>query len=324
MALVDQIGGVELQPTLMKKKDLKKTQYKLEDRKLPRPVVFWSENEKDAFRRNKVVQTRYFTLLSDIEIQKKATRRIIKYEAHKFRQRSAKYIANSQVSGVGNISNPEVCYKPNEHGVLAPKQDRIPPDSDSDEDVDIVKKNKHGEIVTNFKKSTVKFSALSETTTNEVNSTRSYNEIPPMKHHTCLKSAASVNALHPTQQASSPLVNSLSIVRSKSFHLDSDKSKTSANKTTSFKNFDETNIVPVNQDKPINSYLYFDRSLAAFHLRKELQRLARIRKNGKSSPVFNIQDFIRHEKEKYDNNRLKVVEYLRKLDDADNVTIVTM
>lgn len=66
------------------------TSEKQDDDKVPRPIAFWSENERDAFRRNRVVQTRCRMILDVINTQRETSKRAIRFEAHKFRLKREK------------------------------------------------------------------------------------------------------------------------------------------------------------------------------------------------------------------------------------------
>ena len=71
---------------------------KQDDVKVPRPIAFWSENERDAYRHNRVVQTRCRMILDVINTQRETSKRAIRFEAHKFRQKREKSIRQQGIS----------------------------------------------------------------------------------------------------------------------------------------------------------------------------------------------------------------------------------
>ena len=78
---------------------------KQDDVKIPRPIAFWSENERDAFRRNRVVQTRCMMILEVINTQRETSKRAIRFEAHKFRQKREKSLRQQGTSIKTDVPN---------------------------------------------------------------------------------------------------------------------------------------------------------------------------------------------------------------------------
>lgn len=54
--------------------------------------------------------------------------------------------------------------------------------------------------------------------------------------------------------------------------------------------------------------------MAAYELRKELQKLARLRKQGPVVTTYTMSDALRDEKERYEASQARVNQYLQKLD----------
>lgn len=274
----------------------------LEERKLPRPIVFWSDNEKDAFRRNKIVQTKYHMLLDDIETQQKASQRSIKFEAHKFRQKCAKYLKEPP-----RTISPQVNLNFNEDQDKFKQSLRSEADGsdvisfagESDEDADIWDKNNNkGKIVTKAKKSIVKFSVYTETIPREGNEESDSNKMFTQKQR-CLSALQSRR-----QQEESPI---LGTARSKSVVLDNRLYNENRPLSRSSVDSQRTSKVPEKR-------LFFDKHHAAYNLKQELQKLAKLRKRNNVTPTYDVHDYLKLEQQRYSFSRLKVNEYLRNFD----------
>ncbi|XP_067676321.1 uncharacterized protein [Haliotis asinina] len=71
----------------------RKSQFHLaeEDRRLPPPAVFWSDNERDAYRKNRVIQSKLNSDLDDIQMHKQHSSRVIRCDAMRFKLRSSRF-----------------------------------------------------------------------------------------------------------------------------------------------------------------------------------------------------------------------------------------
>lgn len=286
--------------------------YKLNlgERRLPRPIVFWSDNEKDAFRRNKIVQTKYHMLLEDIETQQKASRRSIKFEAHKFRQKSAKYLKDTS-----RTTSPQITLKNDlDEDKNKSKQslreeadgsDVISSASESEDDGDIWNKNnKKGKIITKAKKSIVKFSVYTETIPQrEGHEDNDPSLIHPQKHR-CQ------SALQSTQQQKE--ITTMTTARSKS--AVPDNMLFNENRPHSRISMDSQRMSKVPEKR-----LFFDKHHAAYNLRQELQKLAKLRKRSNVTPTYDVRDYLKLEQQRYSFSRMKVNEYLRNFDRENTV-----
>lgn len=286
--------------------------YKLNfgERRLPRPIVFWSDNEKDAFRRNKIVQTKYHMLLEDIETQQKASRRSIKFEAHKFRQKSAKYLKDAS-----RTTSPQITLKNDlDEDKNKSKQslreevdgsDVISSASESEDDGDIWNKNnKKGKIITKAKKSIVKFSVYTETIPQrEGHEDNDPSLIHPQKYR-CQ------SALLSTQQQKE--IPTMTTARSKS--AVPDNILFNENRPHSRISMDSQRMSKVPEKR-----LFFDKHHAAYNLRQELQKLAKLRKRSNVTPTYDVRDYLKLEQQRYSFSRMKVNEYLRNFDRQNTV-----
>lgn len=305
-----------------------KSKYRLDDseRKLPRPIVFWSENEKDAFRRNKVVQTRYYMLLDDIDIQQRSSEKSIRHEAHKIRQRYKTDIVypsdNGSCSGLSDVTNTSEKFpnKSENKGKLHIS------DSMTDQETwaDVPKRG----VITKIRQSNfnVKFSVSDEFIPDAyANSTEQVKKSTDIStQHKGLK----VRSQSASQGRSMKYISDSNDCRSKSAMLKvhdipySDEDQISSHKTIKSKrNAINENMKYERPAKKPNS-LFFDRSQAAYELRQELQRLAKIRKHSVVKVAYTMEDALREERDKLSESSKKVAEYLQKLEiDQHNMKI---
>lgn len=297
------------------------------ERKLPRPIVFWSENEKDAFRRNKVVQTRYYMLLNDIENQKRTTQRTIKYEAHKFRQRSAKFMQERPLTeSDSSCVDSEVMSQSSKNKTSQDIEDDSESDmsSDSSEKEDeFWEKMPPKGVLTKSKKPTVKFSVYKQFIPYEESHLK-------IEHRSMDKerNLRSLSAPHPRPIPSCPMIPK---ERCKSVLPEVTPNATISRESSYSRRLSTLrpmrsligqNMMAFNNEKktPVDikmrtpNKLFFDKSQAAYQLRKELQRLARIRKQTVTSSPFTVEQALKEEKEKYLASRAKVTEYLQRMD----------
>ncbi|KAL3882038.1 hypothetical protein ACJMK2_028418 [Sinanodonta woodiana] len=302
-------------------------------RKLPPPSVYWSDNEKDAYRRNRVVLTRFHMVMDDISIQESTMRKAFRYETHKFRQKNSKYVQTSSRPTGADTPIAIITGRP-----LTPKTIKTQKDvesdvcgresnsgSESDSESSIITPRRQG-IITRAKKPSVKFSVFNDVieTNNKYtikkddnvgacsargNSTNiddfrfrslsavPYKEIPelPNTHLTRYPSALPFlrNNMTGSERFSPRDLQITSVV-------ESDTNDESNNKLVIF--------------RPRFSDIFFDKSKAAYQLRQELRRRARLRKQGITTKVLTIRDALSLEREKYQKSHEKVVQYIQKLD----------
>lgn len=309
-----------------RRQKLSKSKYRLDDseRKLPRPIVFWSENEKDAFRRNKVVQTRYYMLLDDIEIQQRSSEKSIRHEAHKIRQRYKTDIVypndNGSCTGLSDVTNTSenVPNKSENKGKLHGS------DSMTDQETwaDVPKRC----VITKIRQSNVKFSVSDEfipdAYANGIEQVKKSTDISTQ--HKGLK----VRSQSASQGRSMKYISDSNDCRSKSAMLKvhgipySDEDQISSHKTIkSQRNALNKNTKYERQVRKPNS-IFFDRSQAAYQLRKELQRQAKKRQHGVVKVAYTMEDALREERDKLSESSKKVAEYLQKLEiDQRNMKI---
>ncbi|KAK3598480.1 hypothetical protein CHS0354_039569 [Potamilus streckersoni] len=302
-------------------------------RKLPPPSVYWSDNEKDAYRRNRVVLTRFHMVMDDISIQESTMRKTFRYETHKFRQKNSKYFQTS--SRPTGADTPIAIITVPPPTPMTPKIQRDDESdvcrretnsgSESESESGIITPRRQG-IITRAKKPSVKFSVFDDVIeTNNKYSIRKdnnvsacssrgnsaklddfrfrslsalpYNEIPelPNTHITRYQSALPILRTNTTRsENSSPRDLQIISVDDNSTNDESD------NKLVIF--------------RPRLSDIFFDKSKAAYQLRQELRRRARLRKQGITTKVLTIRDALSLEKEKYQKSHEKVTQYIKRLD----------
>ncbi|OWF53162.1 hypothetical protein KP79_PYT06995 [Mizuhopecten yessoensis] len=303
------------------------------ERKLPRPIVFWSDNEKDAFRRNKVVQTRYYMLLDDIENQKRSSQRTIRYEAHKFRQRSARIMQDKHVSDSSSYLGSEIMSQ-SSRNITSQDQDTqddsgsLTSFGSSEKEAGFWDKAPRKGVITKNRKPTVKFSVYREYIPYE--DSHLNVEHKPVDKNIQLRCLSAIQPhnipdlpMYCTERSKSVLpdvTQNDKVSRANSFSTTSrDLSKLrpirtafSSSNTLTSSNDAKKSTVDIKMRTP--NKLFFDKSQAAYQLRKELQRLARIRKQSIASSPFSMEQALKDEKEKYIASREKVTEYLQRMD----------
>lgn len=307
-------------------------------RKLPRPIVFWSLNEKTAYRRNRVVQTRMNMIMDDIATQRETSRKTIRYEAHKFRQKNSRYYSHplgfSEDSPKGmsfNIAPPN-WKPPNENKQQQTQTTNADSDVDYDSDdnsvVDVneMSPRKKG-IITRSKKPAVKFSVHKEIhqietdlqiddldnldvhdKVNESESIRQldsskfralsapqYREIPDLPGQVVKRQQSAFPALRTSMDDS----NSVDKVKSNPGNCDNERNRKMNNLTHEVRKSDN----------------YFDRSKAAYQLRQDLRKRAKMRKQGIKPSIFTLQDALNLEKENFFKSKQKVVDYIRRVEE---------
>ena len=293
------------------------------EKKLPRPIVFWSDNERDAFRRNKIVQTRYTMVLDDIENQRRTSAKSLKHETHKYRIRSAKYRTENKPRETTSVEEKEASdekrREKDEHkGELSDEDDGSDNDNESWNENEQKSSGKEKGIITKHKKPSVKFSVYKEFIPNNISKEEQCtdkmvgkNALPMGRSHSAPRSR-SIPDLPGTFRSRSVLSEAMAAQQSPRKDACSDRPISSARSSKS--SASDTGSDKRTKNRP-GSSIFFDRSVAAFELRKELQRLAKLRKTTVATSPYTITDALRDEKEKYFENRQKIEIYLKKIED---------
>lgn len=289
------------------KKKEKSSKYRLDDseRKLPRPIVFWSDNEKDAFRRNKVVQTRYYMLLDDIDTQQKSSEKSIRHEAHKFRRRykADTVCTNDSGSTLGlseiTMENSSVQTK-DQKKIVSFSCEESSSDSETDEEswTEVPKKG----VITNIHKTNVKFSTSVDANVSD-NERLTNQETPDHRNKIKVRSQSAIQGRDRKKDDGYRVKSAILSKTQRSSDIDSSRA--------SCKSAGSTND---RKTKPKPNSIFFDRSQAAYQLRKELQTLAKNRKNGVVKVAYTMEDAIRAERNRLVESTQKVADYLQKLD----------
>ncbi|WAR06944.1 hypothetical protein MAR_016902 [Mya arenaria] len=320
-------------------------------KKLPRPIVFWSVNEKTAYRRNRVVQTRMNMVMDDIATQRETSRKTIRYEAHKFRQKNSRHYNHplgtsleTQASGV-NIAPPN-WRRPQERQAASVRKSKkadsddesTSGDDDDDEDVSPIKCG----IITRAKKPTVKFSQCkvvrleNNLKIDDLDNIRlDFNESADCNRNSKANMVRSVSAVQqrkipdlPGQQRN---FSALPAVRTQ--RCNHGNSKGQCNGRSGFLSRECTCDNMDNMENGTNrgtssyerrSETYFDKSKAAYQLRQDLRRRAKMRKQGIKSTVFTLKDALNLEKENFIKSNEKVVDYLTRIEAMKRAEMVVV
>lgn len=289
------------------KTDGKPSKYRMGEgeRKLPRPVVFWSENERDAFRRNKIVQTRYNMLMDDIENQKKASQKSYRHESHKYHVRSGRIRQECQRIQNEVTDTLEEGKSNPEPDVDKGSGDESDWDNLSD-DLDSERVRKQSGLITKHKRPSVKFSVFKEyipsddkciASVRDINSTIASAKRSLSASVTSRKAPDLLGSIDKRAQSTIPTLNPNELERPKSSPVSS-----------------KTNVSTNQRKIHKPNKLFFDKSVAAYELRKELQKLARLRKQGPVVTSYTMSDALRDEKERYEASQTRVSQYLQKLE----------
>lgn len=307
--------------------------------------MFWSLNEKTAYRRNRVVQTRLNMVMDDLSTQRESSRRTIRYEAHKFRQKSGRYYSHP-LSAAGesaaNIAPPNWRHPDLENAdtpAKKPTKKSIGSDSDEsddggkeDDDDSDVKDYQRGRgnskgfsprksgIITRAKKPAVKFSMYKEVHAIENDSKVNSNETqddsnlstpspPALRNHQFRSQSAlqcrdipDLPGQSLRQQSALPLLRS----------ADTDQVNCPSSGSKSPRDHEQFQRVI----QSLRSDTFFDKSKAAYQLRQDLKKRAKMRKQGVKSSVFTLQDALKMEREKYVKNSGKVTDYIKRIEAA--------
>ena len=287
---------------------------------LRKPIMFWSENERDAFRRNRVVQIRCGMILDDLRNERETARKTIRYEAHKFRQKSGKYYrhpgaGSSQDTPIGYIPHADVSRSSEpklQNQTLLDETDGN--QGNTKEDIQLPKMKG---IITRGRKPMVTFSvndqerdkynrikAIQSGDTHTNNTKDSHETVTELRH--LPKRSLSAIPFRETP-ANKWLRRQKSAVLSRPTTSDSGFNAETGGHIKGLFTYRNSNT----------SDTFFDRSKAAYQLRYELRRQARLRRSGVKQKVITLKDVLDAERAKYVKSRGKVDDYIRKLDEED-------
>lgn len=292
--------------------------------------VFWSLNEKTAYRRNRVVQTRMNMLMMDITFQRESLRRSIRYNAHKFRQKNNRYynhplgVSEEAQKTAVNIAPPN--WKPpdeNQPITTAYGDDRSDSNVEHDGGCDhsIMSPRKQG-IITRSKKPKVTFAIdkevhnihneaaehinESETVTRIINpnirlvsAPHQYREVPKLQGQLTKRQQSAFQARRTHIDTAHDGFIDMSKMKSLSEQFEHDKNR-------------RMNRPKLAQNDRLDNY--FNKSKAAYQLRQDLRKKATIRKRGTHASVFTLQDALSLEKEKFLKSNGRVVDYIRRIE----------
>ncbi|XP_052247108.1 uncharacterized protein LOC127855502 [Dreissena polymorpha] len=296
-------------------------------RKLPRPIMFWSVNEKTAYRRNRVVQTRLNKLTCDIATQRNSARKSIRFEAHKFRQKSGHFYSHplSNTSGDSQSSGSNIA--PLNWRPPSELSSGIPNSSYSEDAVSsslgqrkaVLSPRKQG-IITRSTIPSVTFSAY-----RNVQCIQDDSRIDDLgvKPDVCSLGLGK-NAKH------NPPFRSVSAVQHREIPdlLGQRRQQSAAPAARTYANVsfgENTRELTNNIDFKVNccrtasdnfnrrSDFYFDRAKAAYQLRQDLQRRARQRQQEVQTALFTLQDALAIERAQLLRSTDRVVDFLRRV-----------
>ena len=284
-----------------------------------KPVMFWSENERDAFRRNRVVQIRCSMILDDLHNEQKTARKSIRYEAHKFRQKSGKYyrhpgVASTQDSQVSYASPPDTARITNQSKM----ESRNKYYTDLDEEDTTVKEDvqlpKMKGIITRGRKPVVTFS-VNDKARDNFNQIKTIKDIDTngsdCKYEHGRETMSSLRALPKRSLSAVHFRESPDnrwLRRQQSAVFIRPTTRSALNPDTS------GHVKGLITYRNTRSDTFFDKSKAAYQLRYELRRQARLRKSGVKQKVITLKDVLDAEREKYVKSRGKIKEYIERLD----------
>lgn len=303
-------------------------------RKLPRPIVFWSLNEKTAYRRNRVVQTRLNTIMDDIGTQQASTRKAIRYEAHKFRKKNGKYYSHPctcvDSTNAVNIAPPN--WKPSAEASPEPnKEDDLCSDIENEEgnefSVDDKSPRKKG-IITRAQKPAVKFTKVEEVFQIEDDLQIDDFDGTLIADNKCIKTTARISIKMRSSSAFQSRENFafheqkgirhqsafLALQDRSAIELETNDVKSNSTYCDRAQSADlcGQNIKRFAQE--LKSDNFFDKSKAAYQLRQDLRHRAKIRKQGVKPFVFTLQDALNLEKEKFLQSKDKIKDYIKRIE----------
>lgn len=274
-------------------------------------------------------------IIDDIATQRETSRKSIRYEAHKFRQKNSRYYnhplgASTEAQKFQvNIAPPN--WKPpneNQAKVRSFESDGLDSDTDIDEDDDIdgMSPRKKG-IITRSKKPTVSFSVNKEVHQIEndikIDDLDNSNESSNDNESITRINNSKVRAFSAPQQRDIPDLPGQSTKRQQSafpaLRSSTDCDSDNCNDIDRIKNSNELSENERNRrlnkiTQEIRSETYFDKSKAAYQLRQDLRRRAKMRKQGIKTSVFTLQDAINLEKENFLKSRGRVSDYINRIE----------
>ena len=264
-------------------------------------------------------------VMDDIATQRETSRKTIRYEAHKFRQKNSKYYnhpmgtsAETQANGV-NIAPPN-WKPPNENECERKKPKSYDSDNDySDSDGDGYSKTprKQG-IITRAKKPAVSF-RLKKDPVEEGNGVDILDvgtiDIDLTQNETKSESKKKFRSVSAVPFRSCPDLpgqkrqfSAFPSVR------DSKNQSRPFSRETTDESSEDKNSSSTSRSIERRSETYFDKSKAAYQLREELRKRAKMRKSGIKPSVFTLKDALQLEKDNYLKSKNKVVDYLRRIE----------
>ena len=288
------------------------------DIKLPRGILFWSDNERDAFRRNRVVQTRFSMILGDINSQRDSSRRAIRYEAHKFRQRSGKYFRHSE--------SPARTDSFKDHNIISPSEftrafnlnkeldigqsDKLQADADDNEETQFPKMTG---IITRTRKPSVRFS-ITDTVLNNSVDCKSFDN----KETTLESPKENTRHKKPEVDNKHSIKRSLSAINFRDFDTRLLRRQKSAATSPQANRIFHQSSESVEKLRDLTSSprsdTFFVKSKAAFLLRQDLKHRAKLRKQGGSQKIVTINDYLVAERKNYVQSSGKIMDYIKRID----------
>ena len=291
--------------------------------KLSKPIVFWSDNERDAFRRNRVVQTRCSMILDEISNQRETSKRSIRYEAHKFRQKSKEHLQRARANGgqdkrVISSGVPQL----NSNRPILPNQLNHSEDSEDnaidpdDKDKKEIQFPKMTGIITNVRKPSVRFSNC-KTVYNKSGDSKSIatNDKGDGMDDEYKDDCETVIKLKPLPKRSLSAVAFRENINTHNIAFKRQQSAVISRQTgTTFLRSSERNDQTVTAMMSPRSDTFFVKSKAAYQLRQDLRRQASIRRKGTAQKPITLDDYLNVERENYLKSRGKIMEYIKRID----------
>jgi hypothetical protein len=270
--------------------------------------------------------------MNDLATQRETSRKTIRYEAHKFRQKNSRYYqhplgASDEVQKTAiNIAPPN--WKPQHENQPTPRaKGNNNSDSETeDEDFDSneTSPRKLG-IITRSKKPTVSFSVKKEVQQIENDLEIDDLENEDSNDHESVESidSSKVRALSAPQSRDAPQLpgqvskrqqSAFPVLRSSTDCISDDQANKHKAKNMSEMLDNEKNRRLNDLTNVSRSENYFDKSKAAYLLRQDLKRRAKMRKEGIKTSVFTLQDAINLEKDNFLKSRDRVVDYIKRIE----------
>lgn len=277
-------------------------------------------------------------IMDDIATQRESSRKSIRYEAHKFRQKNSKYYnhpmganAETQASAV-NIAPPN-WKPPNERTVKEIAE--YSSDENGGEDGGEFSPRQRG-IITRAKKPSVTFSMYKEVhqieddlKIDDLENTQTEQSGCSFSKRNREQNGRHVRSSSAVQYREKPGAQTAGLKRQQSalpaVRTDTEQSAGVTTEDSNLKHNAFTDHYAeyarnaqrphtVHTTQPRRSESYFDKSKAAYQLRQDLRKRAKMRKQGVKMSVFTLQDAINLEKEKFHQNKDKIIDYIKKLE----------